>query len=87
MKVKEGFILRTVGTENVVAAVGAQSRKFNGIIRLNATAKFIWEHLQQETNIEELTEALTEAYDITKEQAEKDITAFVEKLKEASILD
>lgn len=86
MKIKEGFILRTVGTESVVAAVGEQSRNFNGIIRLNGTAKFLWELLQQETTEEKVVEALLERYDITKEQAEADVHKFVGKLKEAGIL-
>lgn len=86
MKIKEGFIVRTVGTENVVAAVGEQSRNFNGIIRLNNTAKFLWELLQQETTEEQLTEVLVANYDISKEQAAADVNKFVGKLKEAGIL-
>ena len=86
MKIKDGFILRTVGTECVVAAVGEQSRNFNGIIRLNGTAKFLWEQLQQETTEEKIVDALLESYDIAREQAEADVHRFVGKLKEAGIL-
>ena len=41
MKIKDGFMLRKVGGQNVVVAVGKASRDFNGIIRLNDTGKFL----------------------------------------------
>ena len=39
MKIKNGFMLRKVGAQNVVVAVGEASRSFNGIIRLNDSGK------------------------------------------------
>lgn len=86
MKIKDGFLVRTVGTECVVAAVGEQSRNFNGIIRLNDTAKFLWEQLQQETTEEQMVSALLESYEITEERAAADVKRFVAQLKEADIL-
>ena len=38
MKVKNGFILRKVGKQFVVAATGEASKNFNGMIRLNEEA-------------------------------------------------
>ena len=35
MKTKEGFILRKVGAQYVVAATGKASENFNGMMRLN----------------------------------------------------
>lgn len=86
MRIKEGFLVRTIGTECVVAAVGEQSRHFNGIIRLNGTAKFLWEQMQQETSEEQLVTALVENYEISEEQAEADVKKFAAQLKEADIL-
>ena len=40
MKVKNGFILRKVGKQYVVAATGEASRNFTGMIRLNEEAAF-----------------------------------------------
>lgn len=86
MKIKKDFILRSVGTENVVVAVGEQSRSFNGMIRLNETGKFLWELLQEDRDEEALIDALLESYDINREQAETDVKRFVERLKEAKVL-
>ena len=68
MKIKNGFMLKKVGGQNVVVALGEASRSFNGIIRLNDTVVFLWQKLQQETSEEQLLAALTAEYDIGEEQ-------------------
>ena len=40
MKLKEGFILRKVGIQYVVAATGKASENFNGMMRLNESGAF-----------------------------------------------
>lgn len=86
MKIKNGFILRKVGGQNVVVAVGKASLEFNGIIRLNDTGKFLWEQMKGDTTEEQLLDAMLAAYDIDRETAEKDISAFIDKLKGADLL-
>lgn len=86
MKIKEGFILRQVGDQTVVVAVGAASRDFNGIIRLNSTGKFLWEKLEQDITPEQLLCAMLDAYDIDEDTAKADISQFIAKLKGADLL-
>ncbi len=87
MKIRNGFMLRKVGGQNVVVAVGAASRDFNGIIKLNETGAFLWELLKSERTPEELTEALLAEYDIDRETASADVEAFAERLSRAELLD
>lgn len=86
MKIKNGFMLKKVGGQNVVVALGEASRSFNGIIRLNDTGVFLWQKLQQETSEEQLLAALTAEYDIGEEQAKSDIAEFVAALRKATLL-
>lgn len=86
MKIKDGFILRTVGRETVVVATGAASIGFNGIIHLNDTGEFLWKQLEHENTEEGLLKALLDEYDIQEEQAKKDITAFIEKLRSEALI-
>ncbi len=86
MKLKEGFILRTVGTNHLVVPVGARTVDFRCLITLNETGAFLWQQLQQERTAEQLTAALLEEYDVADEQAASDVAAFVDKLKEADLL-
>ncbi len=86
MKIKDGFLLKKVGGQNVVVALGEASRSFNGIIRLNDTGEFLWRQLQQERTEEQLLAALTAEYDIDPEQARADIAEFLGSLKKAALL-
>ena len=60
MKVKEGFVLGEVSGQNVVIPVGAASKSFNGMVKLNASGKFLWDKLQNEVSEQELVDALVE---------------------------
>jgi hypothetical protein len=86
MKIKDGFMLREVASQTMVVAIGEASKTFNGIIRLNPTGKFLWEKLQSDTTIEELTSAMTSEYDIDEATANEDIIEFINILKGADLL-
>ena len=86
MKVKEGFILRKVGKQYVVAATGEASRNFNGMIRLNEEAAFAFEQLQRGITEEELATALIETYGGSEAEVRGDVANFLAKLKEADAL-
>lgn len=79
MKTKSGFILRAVGDSYIIVPVGAEAQKFNGIIRLNSTGKFLWELLEKGSDEEELVKALVAEYDADEETARRDVKAFVKK--------
>ena len=87
MKIKDGFILRSVAGTNLVVAVGEQSKTFNKVVKLNDTAAFLWRQLENECTFEQLTERLTQEYEVSQEVAEYDTRAFINTLKEASVLD
>lgn len=86
MKVKNGFILRKVGKQFVVAATGEASRNFNGMIRLNDEAAFAFGQLQGGTTEEELVAALVEKYGGNEEEVRMDVANFLAKLGEADAL-
>lgn len=86
MKIKDGFMLRKVGGQYVAVALGEASRSFNGIIRLNDTGRLLWEELAAEKTEQQLCEALLAEYDVTPQQAQADVAAFVQTLKKAALL-
>ncbi len=87
MKIKNGFLLRRVGEQNVVVAVGEESRDFNGIIRLNDTGRFLWEKLQGDISEDGLVSAMLLEYDIDEATARNDAIDFINTLKEANLLE
>lgn len=87
MKIKEGFILRTVAGQNLIVPVGNNTMNFNAAITLNESAAFLWKQLCEETNEEALVSALTQEYDIDDSTAKADITVFLNVLREHEILE
>ena len=87
MKIKSGYIMREVADNYVVVPTGQATVDFNGMITLNETGAFLWEQLAEEKNLEELVENFTKEYDVDEATAKKDIMEFVEKLKDADLID
>lgn len=87
MKVRDGFILREVGGQPVVVAVGGASQYFNGMVKLNASGVFLFEQLMEEKTENDLVKAMTEKYEVDEETARKDVQSFVETLVKPGIIE
>lgn len=87
MKIKEGFIVRSVAGSNIVVPVGEQTVNFNGIITLNETGMYLWDYLVKGADKAELLEALLKEYDAPADIASKDIDTFIEKLEGAGLVE
>lgn len=82
MKIKEGFILRQIAGEDIVVPIGNNIADFNGVIRLNESAAFLWKTLQEEISKEELINSLIKEYKIDENLATNDVEVFLDILKE-----
>lgn len=85
MKLKEGFILRTISGQTVVLPTGGVL-DLNMMIKLNDTGRFIWERLEKGTEKEELIEDMLKEYDVSREKATEYVEQFVQKVKENGFL-
>ena len=87
MKIKDNFLLRKVADSYAVVPVGKLTLDFNGIITLNETGAFLFEQLQKGAEREDLIENLLKEYDVDPEKAAADIDVFLEKVKDADVLE
>ena len=76
MKLKENFVLRRVLNNWVVLPLGAATVDFNGILNLNDSGALLWQRLEQGAGREELADALTAQYDVSRTQALADVDEF-----------
>ena len=83
---KDGFVLRQVADTWVVMPLGQMSLDFNGMLTLNETGALLWQALEKGGDAEALTNALTAEYDVSAEDARKDVEAFLAKLRDAGCL-
>lgn len=87
MKIKSGFMLREVAGSYVVVAVGERSNEFNGMINLNSTGAFLWKRVERGAEREDLLSALLEEYEVSEEQASKDVDRFIAILTENEFVE
>lgn len=87
MKIKSGFMLRSLGGQYVVVAVGDRSRSFNGLIRLNPTGAFIWQQLNAEKTEEQLAEAVAAEFEVDIDSAREDVREFAARLSDGGFLE
>ena len=81
IKAKKGFLLRRLGDEYMVVAIGEASKNFNGMIRMNETGAFYWKELEQGTTEDDLVAKTMERFtDVTEETARQDVQAFLEAI-------
>lgn len=88
MKIRNGFVAREIAGQYVVVALGETSKIFNGIIKLNESAKLIWDMLVRGAEKEEIVKALLNEYEgVDAAVVEADVDNFINKLEGANILE
>ena len=87
MRIKEGFVRRSIGGSEVVVAVGKASVGFNAMINLNSTGALIWSQLEKGASEDEIVSAMLEKYDITRDVAVRDVRAFLDKARDAGVIE
>ena len=87
MKIKDGFLLKKIAGSYVVVPVRQRAVDFSSIIKLSESGALLWERLEQGAGREELIAALCAEYEVDELQAGEDVDRFIEKLKEADLLD
>ena len=71
----------------MVVPVNKMTLDFNGIINLNETGAFLFELLQKGAERDELVDKMLEEYDVDREKAEVDIDVFIQKVRDADVLE
>lgn len=87
MNLKEGFVLHNVGAEHMVVATGEAGKIFNGLVRNNTTANFIFEQLLKDTTEEQIVDSMLAKYDVSKEQVTSDVKRVIQQIREAGFLN
>ena len=81
IKAKKGFLLRRLGAEYMVVAIGEASRNFNGMIRMNETGAFYWKELEKGATEDALVEKTQERFpDVDADTARRDVHTFLQSI-------
>lgn len=89
MKIKNGFVLRDVCGEQVIMGEGIGALNFGRLLCLNETAAWLWNKALEQGvfSVESLANALCEEYEVSKEQAMKDVASIVSEWQDVKVVE
>lgn len=86
MIIKKELIKREIAGDTILVPVGQTVLDSNGLFVLNELGAFIWELLPEAKDEAEICEAILREYEVTAEEASRDVAEFLENLKKLEIL-
>lgn len=89
MRIKKGFVLRTVCGENVIVGKGLDAINFGRMLCLNETAAWLWKQAleQGDFTADTLAHALCDEYEVSPEQALNDVKETIDKWTELKVVE
>ncbi len=88
MKIKPGYLLRSVAGNHIVVSVGQAAVDFNGMLTMNETGAFLWGKLENGATADELKKAMMAEYQGADEKTiSDDVDSFIDSLKKVDLLE
>jgi hypothetical protein len=79
-------VSRQMEGETLVVPIRGGVGDLDAIFSFNALGSHLWDLLAQRRSLPEMTEWVVERYEVSHEQASRDIQAFLSELKEAGLV-
>lgn len=86
MKKTEGYIVKRLEDEYLVLPTGKRTEEVNEVISLSETAGFIYLHVEEAENIDELAQIVGKEYGIDSSEVYEDVKSVVKTLQDKRIL-
>lgn len=86
LQARSGYVLRDIAGEYLLIPVELADGSQSQMAVLNDVGKFLWELLQGEQTVDTMAKAITEEYEVSREEAEADICEFLDHLSQHQLL-
>ncbi len=82
-------MLRQVCGENVIVGEGLNAINFGKMLALNETAAWLWQQAvaMGEFTVETLADKLCEEYDVTQDEARRDVAAIIDEWNSVGVIE
>ena len=87
MKLKDGIVTNSIDGESFAIATGKAAQNFNGLIKNNPTAAFIFELLKSDQTEDSIVKAMLDKYDVSDAVARADVRELIELLKSKNLIE
>lgn len=86
MKVRDQFVLRTIAGEPLLIPVGEAAISTKGLIALSESGALLYEKLKSGCTREALVARLLEEYDVSQQDATRDVEDFLDQMRNLNML-
>ena len=87
MKLKNGIVTNSIDGESFAIATGEASKSFNGLIKNNPTAAYIFELLKTEQTEESIVKAMMDKYEVDEATVKADVNELLNLLKSKNLIE
>ncbi len=84
---KDDFVARCIAEETIIVPVRGGVGDLNSIYTLNEMGTRIWELMNDQTDIDKMAEIISSEYEVSIEEAKKDIAEFLASLEATGLID
>jgi hypothetical protein len=83
---QDNFVTREIAGETIVVPIRGRTEDLDSIFTLNEQGTLIWNLLDGRTNVNQIVEAISKTYEVTKDEATKDTIDFLTSLEAAGLI-
>lgn len=87
MKLKNGIVTNSIDGESFAIATGEAAKEFNGLVKNNPTAAFIFELLKTEQTEDSIVAAMLEKYEVDEPIVRADVKELLALLKSKNLIE
>lgn len=87
MKLKNGIVTNSIDGESFAIATGDAAKEFNGLIKNNPTAAFIFELLKTDQTEDSIVDAMLEKYEVDEPTVRADVKELIDLLKSKNLIE
>jgi hypothetical protein len=83
---KDDFVTRCITDETIIVPIRGGVGDLNSIYTLNEMGTRIWELMNDQTDIDKMAEIISSEYEVSIEEAKKDIAEFLSSLESVGLI-
>lgn len=87
MKLKNGIVTNSIDGESFAIATGEAAKDFNGLVKNNPTAAFIFELLKTEQTEDSIVAVMLEKYEVDEPTVRADVKELLALLKSKNLIE
>lgn len=84
---REDLVTREIVGETIIVPISGELANLQKVFSLNPTGAFVWARLDGATRLEAIHDALTESFEVDREDAWEDLSELVDELREAALIE